>query len=141
VPIGLSGVRRQVDFVTATGVWTNVWRAAVLLAALAGLWSLRRVRTLWPLFAFALTKLLVLAAVFGYARQGALCVPVVALGLATLAARWCTGRRRLAALLLGAVLLLEIVRCAVGAPVHVDGDPGNAAFSPQDFTTRTLEFR
>ncbi len=141
VPIGLSGVRRQVDLVTATGLWPNAWRIAVLGAAAIGLWSLRRERALWPLFAFAATKLLVVAAVFGYARQGALCLPVVALGVAACAARWVPPRRWLAPVLLGAVLALEIVRGVVGADVHADGGAANAPLPASDFQPRRLEFR
>ena len=141
LPIGLSGVRRQVDFVTATGAWATAWRVLVLAAAAAGWWSLRLVRALWPLLAFAATKLLVVAAVFGYARHGAWCVPVVAVGLAALVAPRLPSRRWLAPALLGAVLVLEVVRCLLGVAVHADGGAANAPLPPQDYRVRQLEFR
>jgi hypothetical protein len=140
LPIGLSGVRREVDFVTATGVGANAWRALVLLAAAAGLWSLRAVRALWPLYAFALSKLLVVAAVFGYARHGALCAPLVALGLAAVVDRVLPHRRWLAPLALGLLLALEILRRTLGATAVVDGHPLDAPLPPQDFQTRTIAF-
>lgn len=140
-PIGLSGTRRQVDLVTATGAWANAWRALVLAVAAAGLWSLRRVRATWPLLAFALTKLLVVAAVFGYARHGALCVPVVALGVAAAVDRFVPNRRWLAPAALGLVLLLEALRCALGAAAIVDGTPLTAPLPAQDFQARAIAFR
>ncbi|MBL8750945.1 MAG: glycosyltransferase family 39 protein [Planctomycetes bacterium] len=145
VPIGLSGVRRPVDLVTATGPWADVWRAFVCVVAAVGWWRLRRERALWPLFAFAAVRFVVIAAFFGYARQGALCVPVVAVGVAAAlaaaagavparAAKW------LLAAFLGALLAAEMVR-ATGAPVAVDGRPwlGPVPGEPQ-FAAHTLTF-
>lgn len=127
LPIGLSGVRRPVDLVTATGAWANLWRAFVVLVAAFGWWRLRRERALWPLFAFAAVRFVVIAAFFGYARQGALCVPAVAVGVASALAA--VGRalpertaKWLLAAFVGAVLVAEVVR-ATGAPVTVDGRP------------------
>lgn len=145
LPIGASGVRRQVDFVTADGPWPAVYRVVLLGAALAGLWSLRRTRALWPLFAFGSTKVVVVAAYFGYARQGAFLVPLVGLGLAAALAprlptapalnrRWLPG---LALLLLG----LEATRIGTTAAT-VDGQPvqHGEPFGAQDFTTRRIRF-
>ena len=147
LPIGLSGVRPSVDLVIATGVWPVVWRAFVLLVAVVGLWRLRAVRGLWPLFAFAMVRLLLIAAFFGHARHGALVLPVVALGVAAvlhaLAVR--AGRERwlpwfaggLAALVLG----LDLLRWR-GVAVEVDGRPftqapgGTAEYRPHTITFR-----
>ena len=145
LPIGLSGQRRQVDLVTATGAWAATWRTLQLLGAATGLWWLRRHRALWPLFAFAITKVLVTAGWFGYARQGALCLPLVALGLASLIEHtpslrsWSIRRWLIVAL---AVLALEGVRAATTAAA-VDGRPVQAGepFGANDFSTRKLTFR
>lgn len=146
LPIGLSGERRPVDFVTATGVWADAWRALVLVVAAAGLWSLRRAPALWPLFAFAVVRGLVLAAFFGYARQGALCAPLVAIGVAAALAAVTrgVGPRRAKFALVGfvaVVLALDAVR-ATSAKVAVDGRPwlGPAANDAQQFAPHALTF-
>jgi hypothetical protein len=145
LPIGLSGTRRQVDLVTANGVWPACWRVLVLGVAAFGLWRVRRVAGLWPLFAFAATKLVVVAAVFGYARHGALCVPVLALGLAAAMARAPaaaadTALRLRAWLVVFLVLLgLEAVRCGT-VGVTVDGTAAVASLPPLDFRARAIRF-
>ncbi|MFN9945912.1 MAG: hypothetical protein ACK56S_03630, partial [Planctomycetota bacterium] len=159
LPIGLSGERRQVDLVTATSGWSDVWRLLVLGTAAFGLWRLRGCRGAWPLLAFAATKVAVVAVYFGYARQGALCVPVVALGVVAAFVRRDAGgagsdgaanggnvgrARGLPAsrwLLLAAVALLAIdaVRSRTTI-VAVDGET-TTAFAPTDFRTRQVEFR
>ena len=163
LPIGLSGERRQVDFVTATSGWSDVWRLLMLGAAAFGLWRLRRCRGVWPLLAFAATKVAVVAVYFGYARQGALCVPIVALGVAAAfvggGAESAAGRaagaggavgggagqsRRLPAgrWLLFATLALLAVDAARSrmTTVVIDGQATNA-MPPTDFRARQIEFR
>ncbi len=142
LPIGLSGVRRPVDVVTASGAWPNVWRALVLAVAAAGLWRLRRVRALWPLLAFAATKLVVVLGWFGYARHGAMCVPVTALGVAAAVHAWLPSPRRASAgwLALAALLALEAVRATTTTAV-VDGSTDARAFPAADFGPRRIEFR
>ena len=163
LPIGLSGERRQVDFVTATSGWSDVWRLLMLGAAAFGLWRLRRCRGVWPLLAFAATKVAVVAVYFGYARQGALCVPIVALGVAAAfvggGAGSAAGRaagaggavgggagqsRRLPAgrWLLFATLALLAVDAARSrmTTVVIDGQATNA-LPPTDFRARQIEFR
>lgn len=150
LPIGLSGERRQVDFVTATGIWPAAWRLALLGTALFGLSRVRGQRALWPLFAFAGTKLLVVLAYFGYARQGVLCLPLVALGLAAAGHALRPGalavvcRPRVALGLLAALLAIEIVRAATTAAT-VDARPVVAGtgepFGAMDFSARTIVFR
>ncbi|MCA8947852.1 MAG: hypothetical protein KDE27_00015, partial [Planctomycetes bacterium] len=148
LPIGLSGVRRPVDFVTATGWWARTWRIAVLLVAGFGLWRMRANRALWPLFAFAATKLMVIAVFFGYARHGALCLPVVAVGVAAAFAPWgarCSPRprRRVALAALAVLLLFEVARLLHGAAATVDGRPVSAGepFGAGDYERRRIEFR
>lgn len=150
LPIGLSGERRQVDVVTATSGWSDVWRLFVLGAAAVGLWRLRACRGVWPLVVFVATKVAVIAVYFGYARQGALCAPLVALGVAAAfvgggANDGSAGRARgLPAgrwLLLAAVALLavEAVRSRI-TTVVIDGQATNA-LPPTDFRARQIEFR
>ena len=89
LPLGLSGVRRAVDFVVPEPTPLAVaWRLLVLAAALAGLFAGWRRPALHPWLLFLLTKLVVTVAFFGYARQGALAAPVVLLLAALAAERW-----------------------------------------------------
>ena len=79
VPLGLSGVRRRVDLVVPeSGVATLLWGLALLAAALWGLRNgLRRdAAALAPWLAFLISKVVVVVAFFGYARQGASIIPV-----------------------------------------------------------------
>lgn len=145
LPIGLSGERRQVDLVTATGPWAASWRLLLLATAALGLWSLASTRSLWPLAAFAVTKVLVVAGWFGYARQGALCLPLVALGLAAAlerlpaAARVQTRHWLLTAL---ALLALEGARAAViTATVDNREVRSGEPFGANDFSSRRITFR
>ncbi len=148
LPIGLSGQRRPVDLATATGPWAELWRASVLAFAAFGLFRLRHNRALWPLLAFAAVTLVVVAVFFGYARQGALCLPVVALGTAaalraTVLRRWPSLQRpRTGLVLLGLLLVLEAVR-ATGVGATLDGVPfaGAEPFGSNDFTPHRIEFR
>lgn len=160
LPIGLSGERRQVDLVTATNGWSDVWRLFVLGAAAFGLWRLRANRGVWPLVVFAATKVAIVAVYFGYARQGALCVPAVALGVAAAfvgggagdgagdgggadgggagrgrglpAGRWLL-------LAAAALLAIEAVRSRM-TTVVIDGQ-ASSALPPTDFRARQIEFR
>jgi len=88
LPIGLSGERRRVDLVTATGSWPRTYRVVVLLIAAAGLLASRRLPAVQLLLLHAVCGVVVLAAFFGYARLGALLVPVLATGLAVAVDRW-----------------------------------------------------
>ncbi len=85
LPLGLSGVRRRVDLVVPEGgAGAVLWRLGLLAAALWGLrCGLRRdPAALVPWLAFLASKGLVVIAFFGYARQGASVIPVLALLLA-----------------------------------------------------------
>lgn len=143
LPISLSGTRRQVDLVTATGGLANLWRVLLLGAAAFGWWQLRRNPALWPLLAFAATKLVVLLAYFGYARQGALCLPAFAVGVAAACAPLLRGRVRLGAALLLTLVAIEGVRTVTLDGATVDDQPVTRGepFGPQDFSTRAVRFR
>ncbi len=147
LPIGLSGERRPVDFVTATGIWPSVWRALVLVASALGWWQLRRIRALWPLLVFAAVRLLVVAAFFGYARQGALCLPVVAIGVAALLHRLAPSTaegprgRWLAAGAMLVLLAIDAVR-ATGTQAELDGRAWlGPAGGEADHRAHTITFR
>jgi hypothetical protein len=147
LPIGLSGLRRPVDMVAATGVWPGIWRVLVLLSAVAGWWQLRRVAALQPLLAFTASRALILAAFFGHARFGALCLPAVALGVAatghTLVGR-AGGQRwlgRLSTAAMVSLLAIEAVRAAtvvveVDGREHTQAPGGTASYRPHTITFR-----
>ncbi len=81
-PLGWSGVRRSVDLAVPEGTFATTWRLAVLGVVLAGLGvglAGPRRAALAPWLAYAASKVVVTIAFFGYARQGASAVPVVAL--------------------------------------------------------------
>jgi hypothetical protein len=147
LPIGLSGERRPVDFVTATGTWPVLWRVLVLTASAWGWWQLRWVRALWPLLVFAAVRLAVVAAFFGYARQGALCLPVVAIGVAAaLHSLWpkvaaSRSGRWLAWGALAVLLAIEGVRAA-NTEAQLDGRPWlGPAGGEADHLPHTIRFR
>jgi hypothetical protein len=136
-PLGLSGLRRPVDLITPdSGASGLVWRSGLLLLLIIGLWIGRGSAALYPWSAFLFSKLAITIAFFGYARQGATVIPVVAL-LACLAIdRLTSGRsiRRIAEspsstkwrlpLALAAILsllALETERWAQRPQVLIDG--------------------
>jgi hypothetical protein len=147
LPIGLSGHRRPVDMVVATGWWAACWRLGVLATAGYGLWLLRANRALWGLWAFAIARFAILLAYFGHARFGALCVPLAAIGVAAALhhhlARHLPGQR---GLWVGAAFLLALVAHDAarvpGTRATVDDRPwhgpagGVAGFQPHE-----IEFR
>jgi hypothetical protein len=133
--------------VLAAGVWAGIWRVGVFALGLVGLWRLRRVAAIWPLLAFAASRFLVVAAFFGHARFGALCLPAVALGVvATLhAIAQRTGRERLLPRLglafVAVVLAVDLFRWC-GVDVEVDGRPfTQAPGGDADHRTHAITFR
>lgn len=139
LPLGRDGERRAVDLVVPTGWWASLWQLAVAGLAALGLWSLRRQPWLWPFFAFALARGIVVLAYFGYARQGALLVPVAAIGVAT-ALPW-VGRRT-APVFAGALLLAALAHWAAAAATRpfldgVEWRPGQ----PVTHDGKRLEWR
>ena len=88
LPLGLSGVRRLVDMVVPEGgAAVTLWRWAGLAAILLGLWAGRREEALMPWLLFLATKVITTLAFYGYAREGAVLIPVFALLLALPVAR------------------------------------------------------
>ncbi len=110
LPLGLSGVRRRVDLVVPeSGTGSVAWSFALLAAALWGLVrGLRRdAAALVPWLAFLTSKLVVVVAFFGYARQGASVIPVLALLIALAAGEPSPeSRRRWTRAMVGAALIL-----------------------------------
>lgn len=121
-PLGLSGQRRVVDLaVPASGWGAMAWRLLVLGVLALGLFAGRGTGGLAPWVAFLLAKFAVTAAFFGYAREGATLIPVVALACGLAAARlgsWfgisgtdlspSQAKRWLAGVLLASVALLAV---------------------------------
>lgn len=159
LPLGLSGVRRQVDLVVPEGdAGTILWRCGLLILLVVGV-SIGRGRSrLFPWTAFLGSKLVVTLAFFGYARQGASVIPVVALcsclavaGLTswwelrrTFVAPW-FARRRLPVVLTAVLLLLalETGRWAQGPQITIDGRAirGGDPFPVDDHRDRRLEIQ
>ena len=140
LPLGLSGLRRAVDFVVPEpGRLALGWRLLVLLAAAAGLAAGFRRAALTPWLLFLLTRLIVTVAFFGYARQGAMASPVVLLLAALAAERWLLrgalgGAVRKAhvvgGVLLAAAVALEYNRWAGKPQVLIDGEVVTSAADP-----------
>ena len=156
LPVGASGVRRAVDLATPEGPGASVWRACIALLAAFGL-AVGRREVGAParrfLVLFAVSRVLVTAAFFGYARHGVLLVPVVALAVALAVRRLLAGRRlvaghdgRRASWLLWtgclALLAAEAFRSTRGVRVELDGVEVEDAdpFSPDVHVDRTIEF-
>jgi hypothetical protein len=143
VPVGASGPRRAVDMVAPEGrPIATAWRLAVL----AGIVAARRRFALYPWLAFLASKVVVTVTFFGYARQGAVVIPVVALLAALVLERWLFSRlpsrvpTRLAILLLLGVGA-EAARSVSRPVVRIDGlsvgevDP----FPPGEHRERRVE--
>jgi hypothetical protein len=125
LPIGVSGTRRAVDFVVPVAAPLPIaWRLALLLAALAGAVTAWRALDLWPWLFFLASKLAATVLFFGYARLGALTIPVIALLIALAAQRLLarTPAKVLAAILLLAVAA-EAVRVVSKPTLSIDADP------------------
>ena len=130
LPVGLSGVRRAVDLVVPQGALASAWSVLVLVVAAAGLFAGWRRPALLPWLALLVSKLAATVLFFGYARQGATTVPVIALLAALAAERWVLPRvpamppRRAAALaatLLAAPVVLEAGRWLSRPDVTIEG--------------------
>lgn len=151
LPLGLSGERRRVDLVVATGTFATLWRLLVFGLFLAGLWSCRRRLEVLPFAALLLTQSVASLAFFGYARLGALALPAVAAfvvcGVASLPWPWPAARERRVlriALIAGGVLLgAELLRLMQSPVAYLDGkstaqgDP----WPPDLHENRQLEYR
>jgi len=128
VPLGPSGPRRAVDMVAPEGrPIATAWRLAVLAVVLAGIIAARRRFALAPWLLFLASKVLVTVAFFGYVRQGAAAIPVVALLAALALDRWLFARlpsrvpTRLTILLLLLGVGTEAARTVSRPVVRIDG--------------------
>ena len=148
LPLGASGPRRAVDMVApAGGPVATAWRLAVLAIVVAGVVAARRRFALYPWLAFLASKVGVTVAFFGYARQGAVVIPVVALLAALALERWLPSRlparvpTRLTVLLLLLGVGAETARFLSRPVVRIDGlsvgevDP----FPPDEHRDRRVE--
>jgi hypothetical protein len=148
VPVGATGLRRAVDMVAPGGIAAALFAAALLGVAAWGAWLARAQAALVPWMLFLATKVAVTIAFFGYARQGAAVIPVVALLLAIAFERatraWPAARRR--NVLLAAAfscLALETVRFVAPPALSVDGRPVERGdpFPMAEQETRRIEAR
>ncbi|MBK7976972.1 MAG: hypothetical protein IPK07_28165 [Deltaproteobacteria bacterium] len=120
LPLGFEGVRRSVDLAVPEGSPPTAWRLAAAVLALVGLGvGLANRRTpLAPWLAYGGTKVVVTIAFFGYARQGASVVPVLAL-LGALAVaplvRRVGGRARVVPIAVVASVLLVVAEAGDGS--------------------------
>lgn len=130
LPLGLSGLRRSVDMVAPEGGPASaVWQILVLLAATVGIVAGWRRAALAPWVLFLASKVAVTVLFFGYVRQGALVVPVVALLAALGVERWILRgaafprprRFPAVALALAAGVGIEAARFVAKPVVRIDG--------------------
>jgi hypothetical protein len=137
LPLGLSGLRRAVDLVVPVGPLAGAWSLLVLAACALGVVAGWKQPALLPWLVFLASKVVVTLLFFGYARQGAMMVPVVALLAALALVRWggalvdrIPGPRRtlLVALALALPVAVEIARFASRPAVTIDGQ----AIGPAD---------
>jgi len=148
LPIGLSGERRRVDLVTASGPFATAFRLLLLAAAATGLWRVRRTGAVTAWFAWLLAKLAAVLLFFGYARLGALCVPVVALGVAVTCVGLGSSRHntvrpvRLGFVLPTVVLGLELIRWLSSPAPTVDGrsTTGGDPFAADAYAVRQVRY-
>ena len=149
---GMSGLRRTVDLVVPEGALASTWSAIVLAACGLGLYAGRNRPALLPWLAFVASKLLVTLLFFGYARQGAMTAPVVALLAALAIERWALplasrlpARRAaaLAVIVAAAPVLLEGARWATGPEVSIDGRAVGAGdpFPPHEHRDQAVRVR
>ncbi len=152
LPMGLSGIRRAVDLMTAEGGVARVWRVVALAVALAGLVAGRGQAALVPWLLFLASKVVVTVLFFGYARHGATVIPVLALLAGLAAERWVfrplpglseTTPIRAAAAFLMLAVSVEGARFLSKPDVRVDGVAIGAAgsFDPDDHRTRRIEVK
>ncbi len=124
LPLGLTGTRRAVDIVTPEpGPLGAVWQVGVLVLVVAGAWSGRRSQPLQPWLLYVASKVAVAIFFFGYARQGALILPALALFAALPATRSVPRSARGLGLALAIPLLLEASRYLSAPAIHIDGRP------------------
>ena len=154
LPLGMSGIRRAVDLVVPEGgPAVGLWRGGVLVAMLLGLWVGRREEALLPWLFLLATKLTTTVAFFGYAREGAVMIPIFALSVGLLArhgwsflAREPTRRRAgvtMLCLLASALIAVEAFRWHSQPVILLDGRETGAAdpYPGADYEERRLQVR
>lgn len=89
LPMGLSGLRRSVDLVAPEGGLIPAgWRVAILAISALGIAAGWRRVSLWPWLLFLASKIAATILFFGYARQGATVIPILAVLFGLAAERW-----------------------------------------------------
>ena len=123
LPMGLSGPRRRVDMVSADAdLPAVVWRSAIGIVCLTGIVLAGRRAALVPWLLLLATRLAVTLLFFGYARQGAMAIPIVAILLALAVERVLHVRpSRLAFAVLAVGVTLEAARFVSKPQVRLDG--------------------
>ncbi len=127
LPTGASGLRRAVDLTVPEGPLAAGWRIVLLAACALGLRAGAGRAPLSPWLLYALSKIVTTLLYFGYARQGALVIPVVALLLALAAERRLGPERAsrrataLAATLIVAAVGIDAARWLRRPQVVIDG--------------------
>jgi len=92
LPMGLSGKRGIVDMVIPEGsAGVTLWRGAGFAILLLALWTGRHETALVPWILLAATKVITTAGFYGYAREGAVLIPVMTLLFALLVMRGLPG--------------------------------------------------
>jgi Dolichyl-phosphate-mannose-protein mannosyltransferase len=130
LPVGLSGPRRPVDMVSPdSDAPATIWWIALLLASAAGVVAGRRNRALVPWLLFLATRVAATVFFFGYGRQGATAIPVLAVLFGLAVERAVPARAaRLAIPVLAVGVALEAARFVSKPQVRLDG----AAIGPAD---------
>ncbi len=149
LPLGHGGLRRAVDLVTPEGSWPAVWRWLLLPLAAWGVVLAWPRPAAHPWLLFLLSKLAVAVLFYGYARQGATTIPVMALLLALVVNRLTTHlewpRQRMlvaAGVVAGLFLVAETTRFMQHPEVLIDGRPIRTGdVSPDDHQGHTVAFR
>jgi hypothetical protein len=123
LPMGLSGRRRAVDAVAAdSDAPAVVWRAAIGLVCLAGIFFGARRAALVPWLLFLATRIAVTLLFFGYVRTGATAIPVIAILAGLAVERWLRARpSRLAVAVLAVGVAVEAARFVSRPVVSIDG--------------------
>lgn len=124
LPMGLSGRRPPVDMVSPDGDGAAIaWRIALLVACVGGIASSVRRRAAVAWLLFLATKVAVTVLFFGYARQGAAVVPVVAMLVGLAIERWTPARVALLTIPFLAVgVTIEAARFVSRPVVTIDGE-------------------
>ena len=152
LPFGAGGLRRAVDITVPVGGWVAALRIVTVLLVAVGLALGWRRPALQPWILHAASVLAVTVAFFGYARLGALWLPVVGAALGIVVERLvgrgsAPGAGRTAArvgLTLVALLVVhDVVRAVVGVRYVVDGREAGTVepWPPFEFRGRVVEVR